>query len=277
MLICAVGSLGLSRPASERLTAGMQSFFAPIAGPLHWLSGVVRTPRPLPAESNMIAGVNSSSVVERVSALEQENKQLRRVVLNLSGQIESLTRKAVEVESAGQKDGAVVQVISAEASGRSVLRLLGTDAAIRDGDAVVFDDGLVGQVRAVGSGQQAMVRLITDKGFKLTAAIGRFDADGFITIPLDATIAEGIGGGEMRIDAYRYDEVVAAGVKPGDLVVLHESESAWPLKAHGRLVGVVTLVQRRVDAAGFAEIRLRPKSDLLTLNEVRIIPRNSTP
>jgi hypothetical protein len=273
VVLCVLAALALlpSRAASERWAVSVQSLFAPIAGPLHWLGASGRSPTTLPGEEPIVNGA------DRSLSRQRENELLRGRLRYLEGQVASLRLRIAESERRASQPGGAgvsVKVIAAEAGGRRALRLLGTEAPIAVGDPARVEDDIVGRVMTVGAGQQAVLRLITDRGVKSTVVLTRFDAEGNrLVVPLDATICEGMGENEMRIEAWRWEEVTVAGVRPGDVVTLHESDADWPAAYHGRTVGIVTAVARRVDATGFAEIRVRPRPDLLALTQVIIDPK----
>jgi hypothetical protein len=62
--------------------------------------------------------------------------------------------------------------------------------------------------------------------------------------------------------------VVKFGIEAGDWVMLEDSE--WPKSLQNHRVGKVVSIERRKEAPLFAEIRIRPESDLKKLKEVMV-------
>jgi len=271
-LLC---SLGMSQATSDRLGASVQSLFAVVSGPVHWFAGagsarIVAEPAPL------VEGSDESV------RLTEENWLLRRQVQMLTLQIESIARDEAEKTRLGQaiEDASqTLQVIGAVSGGRELLRLVGSSTPVAEGDVALFaagEGGLAGRVQSVGAGNQALVRLVTDPGSKLLANFGRFTRSEagpvvFDTLMSQPFVLEGRGQGEMKVDSLKTSDVQKAGIKPGDLVVLAAADEKWSNQFVGFRVGVVTAVEEKVDAAGFADIRVRPETDLLKLRDVLIV------
>ncbi len=275
LFCCVVCSFGMPQSYSGRIETSLQAIFSPLAGPIQWMVGrsqdeVIKRDRQLLPE-----------ITDEVARLREEKRQLLRYTETLVGQIATLQRREAESERVGEELRNLVKtvkVISPDASGRDILRLAGTDMALERGMAVVSETGLVGQIQDVGVGDQSSVRLITDKGVKL---IGQFirpvkDANGTIqieTLPIEPTVIEGRGKGEMQIDSLKMEIVKKAGLRVGDSVVLADSGPNWPIEVHGYRVGIITTLEESPLAAGIATIRLRPEFNLLSLREVWVLLR----
>jgi rod shape-determining protein MreC len=269
VLLC---SFALPRSVSGRVENTFQFLFAPVAGPIQWMTSNAATPtRPdVPILTN---------ITDETTRLKEEKLAALVEMEYLRGQIETLRFRAQEAERVGEalRDIVVpVKVLQPDGNGRDVLRLGGasTPLVIEKGCPVIFEAGVVGKIQEVGLGKQSSVRLITDKGFKTLARFGR-PAQGSVKLEMLAlgeTIVEGHGNGEMRIDSLPLSDVQKAGLQVHDLVLLSDLKSIdWPIEVHGYRLGAVSYVGERTDAAGVAEIRVRPERDLTKLKDVWIL------
>ena len=275
LLFCVVCSFGMPRSYSGRIETSMQAIFSPLAGPIQWMvgrsqaEGVTRD-RPILTETS-----------DEVARLREEKRQLMLYTETLKGQLATLREREAQAERVGEQLRELVKtikVISPEAGDRDVLRLAGTDMSLESGQAVVAETGLVGQIQDTGVGNQSSVRLITDKGFKFIGEFSRplKDAGGniqLVTLPIQPTVVEGMGRGEMRINSLKMEIVRKAGLRVGDTVVLADSGPTWPIEIHGYRAGIVSYVAERPDVPDIADIRLRPELNLLSLREVWVILR----
>jgi hypothetical protein len=272
-----LSSFALPRSLSGRIENTFQFVFAPIAGPIQWVTAGKdsQTPRDVPL---------LPQVSDEVARLRQEKVALMAYVDTLRGQLATLSRRQDAAEVVGEKlrdHVTPMKVISVDAAaGREVLRLSGTTSATIEKDlSVITEAGLVGKILDVGIGRQTSVRLITDKGFKLVAMFCRYapnDAGGIeqLDLPLAPTIAEGMGNGALRIDALKWADVQRAGLKVGDIVLLGDrTTEQWPIEVHGSRIGSVSKVGEKIDAPGVAEIWVKPDVNLLALKDVLVVTK----
>lgn len=275
IILCVLCSFGMPQRVSGRIETSLQAVFSPLAGPIQWMVG--RSQAELVSRDQPVL----TDITDEVARLREEKRQLSRYVETLRGQLATLQRREAEAERVGEQLRElvkIVKVISPDASGRDALRLAGTDMTLEPGQAVVAETGIVGQVRDVGVGNQSSVRLITDKGFKLIGQFARFEraADETLVLtalPIEPTVVEGMGRGEMRVDSVKMEVAKATQLKVGDLVVLADSGPGWPIEVHGYRVGIVSHVDENPIVPGIADIRVRPEMDLLSLREVWVILR----
>jgi cell shape-determining protein MreC len=274
VLLC---SFALPRSVSGRIENTFQFVFAPVAGPIQWVTAGKDgpTPRDVPL---------LPEVSDEVARLRQEKVALMAYIDTLRGQLQTLSQRQSEAEVVGEKLRDLVtpvKVISVDAAaGREVLRLSGSTAAtIAKDQPVITDAGLVGKVQEVGVGRQSSVRLITDRGFKLRATFCRYannDAGGVeqLDLPLPATIAEGVGNGSLRVDGLRWADVQRADLKVGDTVLLGDrTTEEWQIEVHGYRIGLVSKVGEKIDAPGVAEIWVKPAVNLLALKDVMVVTK----
>jgi hypothetical protein len=123
------------------------------------------------------------------------------------------------------------------------------------------------------------VRTITDRGFKLLAEFQRVTptAQGAMSVTrldIEPCVVEGLGAAdnEMAVTRLSLAEVQLTGLSVGDWVVLRDEQSSprWPEALQGMRVGTVSYVGSRIGKAGFAEVRIKPQSDLMKLRTVRL-------
>ena len=271
-----LSSFALPRSMSGRIENTFQFVFAPIAGPIQWVTAGEdsQTPRDVPL---------LPQVSDEIARLRQEKVALMAYVDTLRGQLATLSNRQAAAEVVGERlrdHVTPMKVISVDAAvGREVLRLSGTTSATIEKDQpVITEAGLVGKILEVGVGRQTSVRLITDKGFKLVAQFYRNpnDVGGMeqLDVPLDPTIAEGMGNGALRIDALKWSDVQRAGLKVGDFVVLADrTTEQWPIEVHGTRIGSVITVSEKIDAPGVAEIWVKPDVNLLALKDVMVVTK----
>ena len=276
LLFCAtLCSFGLPASASGRVTNSLHFVFAPVSGPIQWMLGSREEHRygsqdvPIRPE-----------ITDELARLREEKRQLETYAETLKGQVETLARRQAEAERVGHELRDVVQtvkVVSADANGRDIIRLASTSAPLMSDVAVVAPSGIVGKVMDVALiNGSASVRLITDRGFKLIGSFGRFERVDennvqLRTLAIEPTVVEGMGRGEMRVDGLKMSVVEQAGLRIGDLVLLADSGSQWPIAMHGYHVGAITYVRERPDVPGVAEVRVRPESNLMTLRDVWVV------
>lgn len=269
-------SFGLPRGPSQWVENTFQFVYAPVTGPIQWMtnSSTPPTPKDVPIVTQ---------IGDEVARLRHEKLELQVELERYRGQLETLRFRASQSEKIGEaiRDRVVaVKVIGVDGSGRDLLRLSGasTTLTIGEGAPVIIEGALIGRISGVGSGNQSTARLLTDKGSKILVRFGRYkstdQAARLEVLPLEETIVEGIGKGEMRIDSLRTPDVKRAGLQVNDLVLLSDTKTQeWPIEVHGYRIGVISYIGERTDTPGVAEVRIRPDVDVLKLRDVWIIGR----
>lgn len=275
MFVALLSSFAMPRSMSGRIENTFQFLFAPVAGPIQWVAAGKDS-----AKSKDVALL--PEVSDEVERLRQEKASLLAYAQMLRGQVLTLTRRQAEAEIVGEQLANLVtpaKVIGVDAAnGRDVLRLAGsTGRSVAKDQPVITEAGLVGRIQEVGVGGQASVRLISDRGFKITVRFGRFqhNAAGGLEIgevPLGVTVLEGVGAGQLRIHALKTSDVQKADLRVDDLVLLGDTDTEqWPIEVHGYRVGMVSKILEKVDAPGIAEIWVEPGARLLTLKNVLVV------
>ena len=246
--------------------------FAPVTVPLRQLaiaiSGQIRS-------RGDIAGPFDAS--NAPADAQAEIELLRTTVASLSVQIAELKQLNASRELAGEvnKHATPFKVMGGDGGARESLTLAGSAGdGLAIGQPALHRDGLVGKVTSVSSGG-AQVRLVTDRGFRVTGAFGRFqrtrDGKGVEFVPTSTPppLLEGRGNGTMAIINLTIDQINQGGVKEGDWVVLRDAD--WPMLVNGYLLGYVEKIQPQARARQFAEVIVRPRGNLSQLREVMVV------
>jgi hypothetical protein len=115
------------------------------------------------------------------------------------------------------------------------------------------------------------VRLITDKGFTITGQFGRWENSQWKLLPNPKPSVRGIGNNTMRVDNLSVKE--AEGLKPEDWIVV--SDTDYPAIIQERQIGQIESIHPMPSKPLFAEIIVKPRKDLRTLNEI-LVPRTAS-
>ena len=202
-----------------------------------------------------------------------EIERLRTTVASLAAQVAELRKLNFNRELAGEvgKYSLPFKVTGA-GSGRDVLNVAGTTS---DGLAanmpVAYSDGLVGKISAVGAGG-AQVRLITDRGARVSGVFCRWDESRFLRLATDPPLVEGQGRGVLKIVNLPLKQVKDV-VRVGDWVCLDnvQRDEDWPLMMSGYRIGQVERIAEQAKMPLFAEITVRPRINLMHLREVMVV------
>ncbi|MGN0072377.1 MAG: rod shape-determining protein MreC [Coriobacteriales bacterium] len=227
-----------------------------VASPLQELSSVISTPfKALSAEPDGTAGMSE----EDVSALKQENEQLRVLVAQLEEyrqQDQRLTALLGLSDSYGLEtvSGRVLNVKSGWDHTATIS--VGSDDGVRVGMGVMSSCGLYGQVESV-SASTSVVRLITDADSSVSAMIQGTRATGIITGSYDGTLI------------MEYVSVDSS-VGEGDIVITSGAGGSYP---RGIVVGTVGSVEKD-SSKMYYRIIVNPISSIRNCEEVLVLTGN---
>jgi hypothetical protein len=270
----AISAFVLPVRVTDRLRAPVQILFAPVSRPVHVAAAGVldRISPERIVDEGTVGGVRREA-----EDVVTENQQLRLAVASLTGQLEELKRINADREALGDVRQLCmpVPVAGGDAGGRESLLLQRTGSPLRAGMPVLYSGGIAGRLEHAGAGG-GRVRLVTDRGFRMTGSFGRFITTGdgrveFVRIATPQPLVEGIGNGQMRIRNLPLEQVRSASLAAGDWLVL--SDPDWPANLDGYRIGRVEVITAASDAPGFADVRLRPERELLRLREVMVMNR----
>jgi hypothetical protein len=220
---------------------------------------------PTDPESNVGAGSAET---------QREIERLRTTVTSLTLQLEEMRRVAGDRQQYGNilKYCRPFKALGGDSSWRKSLTLRGDSHGLLVGMPVVCRQGLVGRISSVGFGS-AQTRLITEKGFVVTAAFWRPAPEqkyGGILIPVQPPpLVEGRGDGVLVIANLTAEAVKAAKLAEGDLVVVDDLD--LPRVVLGQTLGKIERIGRLAKEPLLAEIVVRPRANLEQLSEVMAV------
>ena len=227
-----------------------------VASPLKELGSVVSAPfRALSKEPDATAGMSD----EDVSALKQENEQLRLLVAQLEEyrqQDQRLTALLGLSDAYGLEtvSGRVISVTSGWDHTATIN--IGSDNGVRPGMGVMSSCGLYGQVESVSPGT-SVVRLITDADSSVSAMIQGTRSTGIITGSYDGTLVM------EYVDA-------ESSVGEGDIVITSGAGGTYP---RGIVVGTVASVEKD-SSKMYHRIIVTPISSIRNCEEVLVLTGN---
>ena len=162
-------------------------------------------------------------------------------------------------------------VVAGDSGTRQTLAIAASSVqGLREGMAVLFPGGIVGQVQRAGVAG-TRVRLVTDAGFRVRVGFARFEGTRYLRVPGPEGLVEGTGRGAMQIRGLTREIVKSAGLKTGDIVIL--GEPTWPGYLQGWVLGRITSIGSRSDAPLFAQIVVEPTQNLMQLTEVMVVTK----
>ncbi|MGH7214582.1 MAG: rod shape-determining protein MreC [Tepidisphaeraceae bacterium] len=256
--------------------ATAQGLFAPVAKPANALARSLHTRF---VGDKRVDDANPAGPPRPAQDVLAENERLRVALANLTSQLDGLKRLNADREMLGDVRPLCkpVAVVGSDSGPRESLVLMASSLeGLRPDMPALHPGGVAGRVERAGVGG-AQVRLITDRGFRVTGSFGRFvkKDDGtmeFARTALPPVLVEGVGDGVMLARLLNQRDVQAAGVAVNDWVVL-DDPTDWPPALQGYKLGRVTELGRRPDNALFAQIRIEPGQDLIKLREVMVMVR----
>ena len=217
--------------------------------------------------------------------IRAENERLRVDNAWLHAQLAELSRKDQELGKLGTlKDRCVLtKVIGGDAGSRESIQITGTSLeGMRQDMYVLTSEGLVGQIARIWIGG-AQVRLVSDPGFRIRCRFWRFESGEMRPLAIPPVLVQGTGRGELRVlsqlplAAIGLDANLQT-VKNSDSPTLAENDylivddgDCPPLK--GVKIGRVMQIDRRRDARLFADVLVRPITNLKRLSEVMVMTR----
>ena len=193
-------------------------------------------------------------LVTRISDLEKLLRETRLIHQRFPGlSVQRLRAAAIDGFSSGNGDECTL-----DQGWRD-------DKEIRPGDAVLANRAVIGRVSHVGP-ETCSVRLLTDPRMKEIAAISRPVRAGLVSIAPQALI-EGAGPGRLRCELDQ--SIHAMAPKPGDLVLLNDSE--WPQAVAGAVIGVIKTVHQSSRTSLRWSLQITPRTDVQQIRQVVIV------
>jgi cell shape-determining protein MreC len=217
--------------------------------------------------------------------IRAENDHLRADNAWLHAQLAELLRKDQELSKLGSlKDRcAITKVIGGDGGTRESIQIAGTTwGGFKPDMYVLSSDGLVGQIARiwVGGGQ---VRLVSDPSFRIRCRFWRFESGEMRPLAIPPVLVQGKGDGLLRVlsqlplaaigldtNLHAIRNADGPTLAENDYVIVDDGDCP-PLK--GVKIGRVAQIDRRRDARLFAEVSVRPTTNLKRLSEVMVMTR----
>ncbi len=250
----------VNRPRGAAADA-VKTFVAPFSSVLTGLqTGVNRFLHPHQNSSSRVKSLRVryqneiAMLVTRISDLEKLLRETRLIHQRFPGlSVQRLRAAAIDGFSSGKGDECTL-----DQGWRD-------DKAIRPGDAVLANRAVIGRVAHVGP-ETCSVRLLTDPRMKEIAAISRPVRAGLVSIAPQALI-EGAGPGRLRCELDQ--SIHAMAPKPGDLVLLNDTE--WPQAVAGAVIGVIKTVHQSSRTSLRWSLQITPRTDVEQIRQVVIV------
>jgi cell shape-determining protein MreC len=265
MLISAACAFVVPLRMTNLVRAQFQNIVAPISRPIGSLAQFVhgKLARPPKLDSR------------DATAIAMENDQLKTKIASLQAQVKSLQQLSAERQLLGDVLPLCtpVPVVGGDAGMGESLSIQ-SSSGLQDGMFALYSGGVVGRLDRAGYSGGAQVRLITDPGFSVQGEFVRFITNAqaqtvYESIKSPSPLVQGAGNGAMVIRRLPMEELTE--VRPGDWVVVKDRD--WPLVLNGYKLGVVEAKEPMAGAPLFAEIRVRPVTNLMQLREVMVMTK----
>jgi cell shape-determining protein MreC len=209
--------------------------------------------------------------------IRRENEELREQLARMTEQLKDLQARNDERSKIGplREFCTPFAVIGGDPGARESLQIRASSLqGLSDGMAALYTFGLAGRVQRAGIAG-AQVQLVTDTGFTVRVSARRIQsANGeIVAIPRQRflRVVEGIGRNRMIIPRVTMEQVDAAGLRPGDVLVLDDPD--WPMILKGTQIGQITSIEKSKTHPGFADIHAEPPQVLLRLGEVLVLTK----
>jgi cell shape-determining protein MreC len=250
---------------TNRAKPKIDILMAPVATPVRGIAGMFK------ARFGSKALPPGETALRPDAQIAAENSELRQQIIVLKQKLEELQIVQAERKRLGElkllDDFEQVGVLGGDPSpDRDALNLMPSSLVnFSPGTPVMCPEGLVGRMV-----EGRRVRLITDRGFIITGEFGRWVDQKWTPLPTPKPSVHGIGRGVMRVENLTMED--ARKIKPGDWVIVSDPVD-YPKILQGRKIGQVESVQPLSGKPLFAEIIVKPSTDLRQLNEVLVMKK----
>jgi hypothetical protein len=277
MLLSFLGAFVISPARTERFKPNVQVLFLPVSWPAtgigRWLAGRM--------------GDQTWNDRRNVEAIQAENAELRTAVFSLTDRLSRELVKSAQREAISAKlrdHGVFVRTAGGDAGTRQTLQLPGPlPTGVGNGMYVTYSGGVVGVVQNAGPAG-AHVQLVTDVGFRVTCRFARLrknDAGRQVMVPISggAVVVEGAGNNTLKVvkTGLTMEDVTKLGLvepsgKVAEGVWAYVDDPDWGVVT-GVPVGQLERIAPRDDSPLFADVTLRPATNLARLREVLVVTK----
>lgn len=262
LLLAGASAFAIPEKYTTKVQPNVQGLFTPVASPVSRAAGWVhaRVARP---EAPDVRDARTLSA--QVDLLQVENAHLRHA-------LEELQRVNADRQHLGKDRDAFtpVPVTGFDAGSRQSLQVRGSTLdGLREGMFVMHTSGVVGLITRPPGLLGAQVRLITDRGVRVTCYFRKSNRTERAETP--PAVVEGTGDGAMRCLGLTVEEIEKAKLAPGDWVMLEDKD--WDDRLHGQRLGKIAGITPLPTAPLYAEIRVEPTKNLMMLREVMVLTK----
>lgn len=271
MSLACISAFVIPQRYTDRVLPQVQSLFAPVALPARWAGGALERRMAAPEEQ---------ADTRPISAIREQNDYLLQQNAWLAQELDAERKLNDERNLVGvdiRKLCRPVPVIGTDSGTGDSLAVAGSSLqGLKDGMYVVYSGGIVGTLQRAGlAGGQ--VRLITNRGYCVIAYFSRPVVNdrgetAWTRLAGNPVSVFGNGQGMMVCQMISVADVAKNGIRVGDWVML--DDPGWPKNLQNRRIGKVASIDKRKDGPLYAEIRIRPESDLKRLKEVMVLTRD---
>jgi hypothetical protein len=277
MLLGALSAFVIPPARTQRFKPNVQALFLPVSWPAtgagRWLAGRM--------------GDETWNDRRNVDAIKAENAELRASLFNVTERLNRELVKSAQRQAISPKlrdRGVFVSTAGGDAGTRQTLQLPGPlPAGVGEGMYATYSGGVVGIVQNVGPAG-AHVRLVTDVGFRVKCRFARLRRNEagrpeMAPIPGVAVVIEGAGDNTLKVvkTGLTVDDVNKLGLvdkagKAAEGVWAYVEDPEWGVVA-GVPVGQIERIAPRDDSPLFADVTLRPATNLSRLREVLVVTK----
>lgn len=205
----------------------------------------------------------SFSFIPNISALQDENKLLRKINVNLADEVSQLREAKLENirlrSMIALRETSTVRVTAAKIVAKNLNLLrntitldIGESDSVKIGNPIITGEGLVGRIVATSS-HFSIAQLILNVDFRASAKIQRTRTDGIVAWDGNSLVLKNI--------------VKSSDVKVGDAVVTSEYSNAFPNGVKIGIVSAVTDIPNNL----FKKVELIPTVNLTQTEEVFVV------
>jgi cell shape-determining protein MreC len=267
LALCVLTAFVMPERYSEKTHPEIQALFAPVSYPVGAVAQRVR---------NSVSP-DLSPDRRQDEDIRHENQHLRDEVSRLYEQMRDLQERDEERNKIGplRQYCKPFAVIGGDPGLReSLLIRASTLEGIKEPMPVVYPGGIAGQIQRAGIAG-AQVQLISDTAFHIRGSFKRYinEAGQLKPIPISnvQVVANGNGNNQMLVRLLTMQQVAAAGIRAGDVLVVDEPE--WPNILRGTYLGHIVSIEKSKTLPLFADIRIEPQQVLMRLREVLVVTK----
>lgn len=265
VVLCLLLAVSAMLPSSLSATVSalphsvIQMAIAPISGQLHRLGVMIR-----PSEQVELVDETQRDWQKQFFLQKQYASRLADEVRMLQRQLEAFRRIASIVGDQQPRYIDANVAASMNPGGKSILVIeKGQSFDIGVGDAVVFNEFLVGRVEQVNA-MTSDVRLITSEGTLFKVRIMPADPGTGLSTKAEWVRRDEDGSG------FKLQVPATTTIRPGDIA--HLADERWPMFANGFVVGQVTeVVADPSNPKLYRNVRIEPRLNLESLTEVYVL------